>query len=438
MTITYDPRDSLYTDEAAVRNAHTDAFNTCFDCQRCTSYCGVFPSLFELLEAMDEPDAGLFTPWQQDKLIDQCNHCGLCSVGCPANNADDGLDMARLMLRTAAMRVATGATPLRVRVTHHLLGHVDTVGKAATSIAPFVNTVVKSESNSLLRRATKRVTGMSSIRLLSPYTKERFSTWFARRPRVRLGRPQARVTVFPTCIVEYHAPEIGQDLVKVYERNGIECGRSEVGCCGAPWLHAGDLDRFQSVADRNVRALAEEIRLGHELVVPQPTCSGVLRTAYVDHVSSPELKADAELVAEHTHDAVAYLMDLHRRDDTVLDLDFSGEIPRSVAYHLPCHLRTQDDPYASRDLLQMTGARVHTVKQCSGAGGSWSLNAANDDAASAAGAQIGATIDRRNCEAVVSDCHRASVAIVEHSDTADSASHPLQILARAYGLPAER
>ena len=28
---------------------------------------------------------------------------------------------------------------------------------------------------------------------------------------------------------------IGQDLVKVYEHNGIGCTVSDAGCCGAPW-----------------------------------------------------------------------------------------------------------------------------------------------------------------------------------------------------------
>ncbi len=127
--------------------------------------------------------------------------------------------------------------------------------------------------------------------------------------------------MFPTCLVEYQNPAIGQDLVKVYEHNGVECSLTEgAGCCGAPWLHSGDLDSFTKAAVKNVKLLAAEVRAGNEIVVPQPTCSYVLRKDYVDYVGGP----DAELVAAHTFDASEYLMRLHKGDGTALDTDFRG------------------------------------------------------------------------------------------------------------------
>ena len=50
----------------------------------------------------------------------------------------------------------------------------------------------------LVRKAVEKITGVSSVRLLPPYAKQRFSTWFARRPKVRINRRQGRVAVFPT------------------------------------------------------------------------------------------------------------------------------------------------------------------------------------------------------------------------------------------------
>lgn len=50
--------------------------------------------------------------------------------------------------------------------------------------------------------------------------------------------------MFPTCLVEYQDVQIGKDLVQVYERNGIECTDTEAGCCGAPWLHSGNLEQI--------------------------------------------------------------------------------------------------------------------------------------------------------------------------------------------------
>ena len=54
------------------------------------------------------------------------------------------------------------------------------------------------------------------MRLLPPYARQRFSTWFEKRPKISLTQRQGKVTVFPTCLVEYQEPAIGHDLVKVY------------------------------------------------------------------------------------------------------------------------------------------------------------------------------------------------------------------------------
>lgn len=92
-----------------------------------------------------------------------------------------------------------------------------------------------------------------------------------------IAKIQGRVTVFPTCLVEYQEPKIGHALVNVYERNGVECSLSDAGCCGAPFLHSGDMAAFTKVAVKNVATLAAEVRKGTDIVVPQPTCGYVLK-----------------------------------------------------------------------------------------------------------------------------------------------------------------
>ena len=132
----------------------------------------------------------------------------------------------------------------------------------------------------------EKVTGVSSVRLLPPYARQRFTTWFKRRRRVRIAKRQGRVAVFPTCLVEYQNPAIGQDLVKVYERNGIECSLADgAGCCGAPWLHSGDVEQFTKVAAQEREgACRRRCARGNDIVVPQPTCGYVLKKDYLDYV----------------------------------------------------------------------------------------------------------------------------------------------------------
>ena len=115
--------------------------------------------------------------------------------------------------------------------------------------------------------------------------------------------------MFPTCFVEYMDPDVGKDIVRVYEHNGVGCSLpAGTKCCGAPWLHSGNVEQFDQAARRNVRALAAEVRAGRDIVVAQPTCAYVIKRDYPLYVSG----AEAELVASHTYDPAEYLMKRHR------------------------------------------------------------------------------------------------------------------------------
>jgi glycerol-3-phosphate dehydrogenase subunit C len=434
MTITYDPKHSMYFDEADVRQEMTRVFDICHDCRLCVQFCASFPTLFEMVDRHDDHDSGRLTPAQQDQVVDECFQCKLCYVNCPyvPELHERAVDFPRLMLRADAMRHSTHQVSIRSRVTDTVLGHTDLLGKAASRTATAANKLIGAKQGSIVRKGMEVVTGVSSVRLLPPYARQRFTTWFKRRPRVRMAQRQGRVAVFPTCLVEYQQPSIGHDLVKVYERNGIECTLvDDAACCGAPWLHAGDVEQFTKVATKNVKALATAIRRGSDIVVPQPTCGYVLKKDYVDYVGGP----DAQLVADHTYDAAEYLMKVHRADATTLDTDFQGRVPATVTYHTPCHLRAQNIGLKSRDLIMLTGAKVTLVQQCSGIDGTWGLRAENTEISVPMAEKLGEQIRRANGEVVAGDCHLANTAITEQ--TGEEPLHPLQLIARAYGISEE-
>lgn len=434
MSTTHNPHHDLYRDEADVRGEMARTFDVCQSCRQCVDLCSSFPTLFELLDGFDDPEAGNMTPAQQDQVVDACFHCTLCSVGCPnGSSTDANVDLPRLMLRVTAMRLKNDRRPARTKAATQLLGRADLVGKLNSRAAPLSNKVADATPGSWIRKLTARVTGISANHQFPNYASERFTTWFARRPRITMQKKQAAVTVFPTCLVEYQATDVGKDLVRVYERNGIECSVSEARCCGAPWLHAGDIDRFAKLAEQNVATLASEVRAGTSIVVPQPTCSSVVKNQYRDHVSE-SAKADAELVAAHTYDASEYLMMLHRGDDYVLDTHFGGSIPDSIIYHAPSHLRPKELGLKSRDLMRLTGAHISVIQQSSGIESIWGYRADNDANSLEAGQRLGDLIRRENDQrpgVVAGDCHLANTVIAEQTDI--SAVHPIQIIAIAYG-----
>ena len=434
MTTTYDPFDPPYWDEGDLRQELTRVYDLCHGCRLCFKFCPAFPTLFELIDRHDDQDAARLTPAEQDHVVDECFNCKLCYVNCPyvPGQHEWEIDFPRLMLRAEAVRhETTPSRSARAILTEQFLGRTDLLGKVASATAPLANRATGTPG-SLTRKLMEKTVGIAAERVLPPYARQRFSTWFKGRARLRFERRQGKVALFPTCIVEYQNPAIGQDLVKVYERNGIECTLPEGQvCCGAPWLHSGDVESFRKQARKNIPILADSIRSGHDVVVPQPTCSYVIKIDYRDYVGGD----DADLVAANTYDAAEYLMKVHKADGTSIDTDFSAPVPASVTYHAPCHLRAQNIGLKSRDLLKLTGTKVTVVAECSGIDGTWGYRAENYELSRGVARKMAAAIEKAANDVVAGDCALANGGIVQ--ETGKHPVHPISLIARAYGIAPE-
>lgn len=434
MTTTYDPDHPAYYDEADLRSELTRVYDLCHGCRLCLSLCPAFPTMFNLIDARDG-DVPALTREEQDQVVDECYQCKLCYIKCPYIPPHEWeLDFPRMILRAEAVKNRTGGT-IKGKLTTQALARTDLLGKIGTLTAPLTNAMIRTPG-SPVRKLIDATVGLASERVLPPYARERFSTWFKKR-KARgggtLGRPeQARAAVFPTCLVEYQNPGVGKDLVKVYERNGVDCELADAsGCCGAPWLHSGEFEPFRKQAARNVDALVQIVREGRDIVVPQPTCGYVLKRDYPEYLKTE----DARLVAEHTFDASEYLWRLHKGEQTDIDTQFDGYVPEATAYHAPCHLQAQNVGLRSRDLVKLTGTKVTLVQKCSGIDGTWGLRSENYELARKVAKPLAEAIEHSEADVVVGDCHLANGAIIQ--ETGRVPLHPLQFMARAYGIPEE-
>ncbi len=88
-------------------------------------------------------------------------------------------------------------------------------------------------------------------------------------------------------------------------------------------------------------------------------------------------------------------MKVHKAEGTSLDIDFTGDVPDTVTYHMPCHLKAQNIGLKSRDLIKLTGAKVKLVQQCSGIDGMWGLRAENIDISVPIAKKLGDEIRKR-------------------------------------------
>ncbi len=440
MTTTYDPFSPKYFDEADLREEMTRVYDLCHGCRLCFKFCSSFPTLFEYIDAHDDQDAAKLTTAQQDQVVDECFQCKLCYINCPyiPGQHEWELDFPRLMMRAEQVLYKNRKRSLKTKATDLALGKTDLTGKIGSATAGVTNKAIATPE-SLPRRVMESTVGISAERILPPYQKQRFSTWFRKRSE-NLGRSKrAEVALFPTCLVEYQDTRTGKDMVSVYERNGISCELPEPQvCCGAPVLHQGDVEGFVKSARKNIETLAIWIRKARSrgidpaVVVPQPTCGYILKKDYVDYVGG----ADAELVAQHTYDASEFLMKIHKEDKDAggegLDQDFSGAVPETTTYHAPCHLRAQNMGLKSRDLIKLTGTKITLAAECSGIDGTWGLREENMAESRKVASKLTRAIENADSEAVAGDCSLANGGIT--LETGISPVHPLTLVARAYGI----
>jgi L-lactate dehydrogenase complex protein LldE len=86
-----------------------------------------------------------------------------------------------------------------------------------------------------------------------------------------------RVALLIPCFVEQLAPQVGSASARLLEHLGCEvwCPREQT-CCGQPFLSAGATREARSLAQRQIRLLAE----ADAVVCPSASCTATLRVRY--------------------------------------------------------------------------------------------------------------------------------------------------------------
>ena len=423
----YDPLDPAFGDTAATRVERDRTFHICSDCRMCVKLCPSFRSLFEMIDDLGGSDhTSELSDAQHKRVLDECYQCKLCYVICPYTpdqQQEWRIDFPQLMLRSLIANDDAKQKSTSAR----LLARTDMQGAVATAFAPLVNATAKIKP---ARVVMEKVAGISRERLLPTFSKVRFSKWFRQRARTEAAPNRERVALFPTCLVEYQVPEVGKAMVGVFERNGFACDLPDGQvCCGMPWLDAGDPERFRDAAQRNVEALLPSVEAGCSIVVPQPTCAYTIKDEYPAFLGTDA----ARKVAAATFDASQFLMAKNREEK--LDTNFEGKTYETIMWHSACHYRAQQIGPKSKDLMALTGAKVTMVERCSAIDGTWGLRAENVELARRVAKPLMERVREADEELIAGDCQLANVAIDE--STQKRPIHPLQVLARAYGIETE-
>ena len=370
--------EESFWDPDALHAEMQRVFDICHTCRRCVSLCSAFPTLFDLVDESETLEVDSLT-------------------------REDHLQVA--------------------------------LGKSAAhpGVAPLVNWANRQPP---VRALLEKGLGVHRERELPAYASRTFRSW----ARARGGsegleaapdeRTRGRVAVFGTCYINYQVPEVGRDLVRVMEHNGIPVTfPDQERCCGMPRLEHGDLAGAQQALDAIIPQLEPLVDAGWDIVAPVPSCVLMLKREY--GMIAPDDERVAR-VAARVFDPFEYLW--HRHQEGRLNTDFASGLGR-IAYHAPCHQRVQNIGAKTRQVLELVpDTEVSAHERCSGHDGTWGVKVEWFESSMKIGRPLFRQVNEAEPDYYSSDCPIAGNQIRQGAGREAPPAHPLTLLRQAYGL----
>ena len=390
--------------------------DNCVKCSDCNTACPVMKAYpdFPGPKALG-PDMERFRREGIDSdsdWLEYCTGCHGCDVICP-----HGVNVSELIAKGKAQHQKTGVRALR----DHWLARPSLVGRLCASTSPLSNFVMNLKPNRLLMSAVGQI---ASERRLPAYSSQGL------RPAPGSDDASREVVFFPGCFIRYNNPALGQRVVELLRHNGFGVEIAPDICCGMPAIANGDGQQFKSCVEGNVAAMTKAVDRGALIVTACTSCGYALKADYAHApVEDEAMAASARRIASRTYDLAELLTEL--LDAGKLNMNFKPT-KRKLAYHAPCHLKSQGigRPWL-RLLRAVPGVEIEEMKvDCCGMAGTYGFKQEKYAISMDIGRELFAAIAEYRPQAVVTECGSCQMQI-EHG-TQLLTVHPAEYLAGAY------
>jgi glycerol-3-phosphate dehydrogenase subunit C len=317
----------------------------------------------------------------------------------------------------------------------------DRNGKLAGGVAPLANWA-SDRHNRLTRPLLEKIAGVDRNAALPAYHGRTFAMR-AKQAAAQVDRsaPGAgrKAVLYATCFVNYNNPGIGEAALAVLAKNGVETEVVYPQCCGMPQLESGDLAAVAAAAKNVADALEPWIDKGYDIIALVPSCALMLKFEWPLIVPN---NAAIEKLSNATSDISEYIVGLAK--DTGLAPGLNP-LDGGVTLHIACHARAQNIGQKAAEMLRLVpDAQIKVIERCSGHGGSWGIMKGNFETAIKVGRPVARQALNDKQPFIASECPLAGLHIAqgmelmakgEHAPA--RALHPIELFARAYGIPIE-
>ncbi len=320
------------------------------------------------------------------------------------------------------------------------LSKTDRNGQLARAVSPIVNWATDTD-NHLTRGLMESVTGIDKRAALPPFRGQTLTLLDKSLPLE--PNPDApaygrKAVIYATCYGNFNSTEIGLAARAVLAKNGIETEVVHPGCCGMPKLEKGDIESTVQHAAKVAEKLLPWVEEDYDIVALVPSCALMVKFEWP--LLAPENEALKKL-AQATFDLPEYVVDVAKSAGMAKGLSPLGS---GVTVHLSCHARAQNMGAKAVEMLKLIpDCAPNVIERCAGHGGTWGVMKENFDTALKIGKPVARTAAKDDSTYVVSECPLAAdhigqgMELIDGPSNKKSTCHPIELLAKAYGLSSD-
>ena len=355
--------------------AHDPRFKQALQCIRCASCLNVCP-VFRLVggHVFGKVYTGgigtILTAWfnalkESDEIQSLCIQCGNCKDVCPGK-----IDIPDLILELRRRLAVEQGLPVIQKAIFSVVNNrrlFHTMMRAASiGQIPFAK-------DGFIRHLPMFLSNMTEGRSLPAIAAAPFRD---RIKEIKQPKCAEKAAFYGGCLIDFAYPEMGEAVVKVLNKAGIEVIFPEgQTCCGAPARYSGAYEVAAQNGSDNIKALlAEDVKY---VVSACPTCTVALKHDFAAHLEAvgrtDELPAAKELAAK-TWDFSTLASMLLEQGRLKLK---KGIEPTQFSYHDSCHFkRTLHADQTPRNIMKQAGHELVEMDECDmccGMGGSYTI-----------------------------------------------------------------
>ena len=346
---------------------YTRLSKSCATCAKCNAVCPVY----DVFRSEDMSSRGWFeivtdknySYLDSQRVVEACLNCKSCRTACPA-----GVDVSALILDR------------RAEHPNRLAGLIFRFHARTERFAAFLRWMARFQflwDRPLIRHLLD-VVSRPLLKYLAPGA--RLSPQIAlpklaiRQLRERHARlttsageaARSRVAYFHGCAANYFNDGVGDAVIAVLQKHGVEPDLPPQRCSGTPIETYGHRELAKAGARKNLRSFA-----GYETVVTGcASCTLMLKDYSKLFAGEPE-QSDAEALASR----VKHIAEFVAQSPVRPSMARGASSPRTVTYHSSCHLRAAGVTKEPRAILKMLPGvqfvEMPDADRCAGGAGTY-------------------------------------------------------------------